>query len=101
MTPIQSVSVDQVQVVDTPTGTQVVMPCIHSVGIDNLCEVISHDINRLLGSTSHVVRLTNGGYLNLAYTSAGEVLVLEGYAIRLSISPEGHVAVGIFNANGV
>ena len=64
------------------------------MGIDNLCEVISHDINRLLGSTSHAVRLTNGGHLNLAYTDAGEILVLEGYAIRLSISPQGHVMVG-------
>jgi hypothetical protein len=99
MTLTQAFTAEQIQVVDTPEGAEVSMPCIHSVGIDNLCEVISHDINRLLGSTSHVVRLVNGGFLNLAYADSGALLVLEGHAIRVSITPKGQLIVGAHSIN--
>lgn len=70
------------------------LPVIRSVGLLDLCEVAVHRVNRVLGSTSHVVHFTNGGHVHFAYTDQGQLLILEGFAFRMECDDEGHVRVG-------
>jgi hypothetical protein len=77
-------------------GSTVDLPVIRSVGLIDMCEVVSHQTNRLLGSTSHVIRLCNGGHVHFACNDRGQVLMLEGLACRLKIDSDGHVLVGAY-----
>jgi hypothetical protein len=70
------------------------LPVIRSVGLIDMCEVVSHQTNRVLGSTSHVIRLCNGGHVHFAYNDRGQLLMLEGLACRFKIDAEGHVQIG-------
>jgi hypothetical protein len=72
------------------------LPVIRGVGLIDMCEVVSHQTNRLLGSTSHVIRLCNGGHVHFAYNDRGQLLMLEGLACRLRIDADGHVLVGAY-----
>jgi hypothetical protein len=47
------------------------LPVIRSVGLIDMCEVVSHQTNRVLGSTSHVIRLCNGGHVHFACNDRG------------------------------
>jgi hypothetical protein len=72
------------------------LPVIRSVGLIDMCEVVSHQTNRLLGSTSHVIRLCNGGHVHFAYNDRGQSLMLEGLACRLKIDADGDVQIGAY-----
>lgn len=58
---------------------------IQSVGLDNLCDVQSHTINRIANSTSHVVRFFGGGHVQFAYNDQGQFLELSGQAVNLRL----------------
>ncbi len=75
-------------------GAVVDLPAMRSVGLIDLSEVVSHQTNRVLGSTSHVIRFCNGGHVHFAYNDRGQLLMLEGLACRLKIDGDGHVQVG-------
>jgi hypothetical protein len=72
------------------------LPVIRSVGLIDMCDVVSHQTNRLLGCTSHVIRLCNGGHVHFGYNDRGQLLMLEGSACRLKIDDDGHVLVGAY-----
>jgi hypothetical protein len=38
-------------------------PCIRSVGIRDLAQVVDHRINRVFDSVGHYIRFSNGGWL--------------------------------------
>ena len=64
------------------------LPRIRSVGIADLANVLSHRIVRIVGSTSHHVHFVGGGELRYVYNSRGELIELEAYNMKGSISPD-------------
>jgi hypothetical protein len=50
---------------------------ISSIGIKRLEQVVSHQINHILDTVSHVVHFSNGGVLCFAYNKAGKLLELK------------------------
>ena len=75
---------------------EVTLPRIVSVGLGNLCEVQSHCINHILGSTSHVVQFVGGGYVQFAYSDRGELLELVGQAVNVRLDAEGRISFGTY-----
>lgn len=61
---------------------------IASVGIADLAQVQSHQINHIAGSTSHVVRFTGGGWLCYAYNERGEIIDVSAWHVMLRLGPE-------------
>jgi hypothetical protein len=59
---------------------------IKSVGIKNIGNVQSHQINTLFGSRSHVVHFVNGGVLQFAYNAKNELIELAGAKLTLHMS---------------
>ncbi|MEQ5724261.1 hypothetical protein ABN356_02780 [Providencia rettgeri] len=47
---------------------------ILSIGIENIIDVESHNINKLYGSTSHFIKFKNGGHVELSYNEDGKLL---------------------------
>jgi len=70
----------------------VTMPTIRRVGIADLTQVQSHRVNRIAGSTSHVVHFVGGGLLRFAYSEQGELIELSGRHVRGLVSA-GHEVV--------
>ncbi len=62
---------------------------IRSVGLSNVCEVESHHINRVAGSTSHVVRFIGGSCLQFAYNDRGEFIELSCGPATVAIDESG------------
>lgn len=73
------------------------MPMIRSVGIADLTQVQSHHINRIAGSTSHVVHFIGGGLLRLAYNEHGKLIELSGRHVQGRVSAENEI---VFSALG-
>jgi hypothetical protein len=59
---------------------------IESVGIHNLLEVETHQITRVVGSTSHFVRFHGGGEVSFAYNHQGKLIELSAQACGFSLS---------------
>jgi uncharacterized protein (AIM24 family) len=64
-------------------GIDVELEKVDSIGIANLCDVASHTINHILGSTSHVVLFHDGGRLQFSYSHSGQLLELSGKNIAM------------------
>jgi hypothetical protein len=58
-------------------GTTYCLSTISSIGIKRLEQVVSHQINHILDTVSHVVHFSNGGVLCFAYNKAGKLLELK------------------------
>jgi len=61
---------------------------IASVGIADLAQVQSHQINHIAGSTSHVVHFTGGGRLCYAYNERGQIIDVSAWHVMLRLGPE-------------
>jgi hypothetical protein len=59
---------------------------IESVGIHNLIEVETHQINHVAGSTSHFVRFYGGGEVRFAYNHQGKLIELSAENCAFSLS---------------
>ena len=71
------------------------------MGLLDLCEVLSHGINRIARSTSHVVHLRGGGCVRFAYSDSGELLELSATAVRSATDRDGCISFGaLSNAFG-
>lgn len=79
---------------DHQGGTAVSTGAIQTVTIADLAEVQSHDVFRIVGSTSHVVRFVGGGELRYAYNDRGQVIALAATGVRTEASPKGVVTFG-------
>lgn len=73
---------------DAEGNLLVTMPTIRSVGIADLTQVQSHHVNRIAGSTSHVVHFIGGGLLRFAYSEQGKLIELSGRHVRALASAE-------------
>jgi hypothetical protein len=71
---------------------------LSKVGIADLTEVESHQITRIAGSTSHVVRFFGGGFVQFAYNSRGELIDLRGHSITASHDRNGDLTIGAYRA---
>ena len=58
---------------------------VQSVGLENLCDVQSHTINRIANSTSHVVRFFGGGHVQFAYNDRGQLLESSGQSVNFRL----------------
>lgn len=75
------------------------MPAITRVGLHNLCEVQSHEITRIVGSTSHTVRFHDGGFVQFAYNDRGALIELSGWHFAARMHKDGTIVVGAFDAD--
>jgi hypothetical protein len=71
------------------------LPVITSVGLCNLCEVLSHDVVRVAGITSHSVCFVDGGQLRFAYSDRGELIELHCVGAGVAVSKDGRVIAGM------
>lgn len=69
---------------------------IRSVGIADLTHVQSHHINRIAGSTSHVVHFIGGGLLRFAYSEQGKLIELSGRHVRGRVSAGNEIVFSAF-----
>lgn len=70
-------------------GIELDLHCVQSVGLDNLCDVQSHTINRIACSTSHVIRFFGGGHVQFAYNDQGQLLEFSGLGVQLRLEQGG------------
>lgn len=68
---------------------------IKAVGITNLGDVIEHRITTIVGSRSHLVRFSNGGELQYAYNSLGQLIELTSRDLFIYISENHEIRFGI------
>jgi hypothetical protein len=66
---------------------------VKSIGIAHLEDVVSHDINHVLNSTSHVVRFKDGSDVQFAYSHSGELLEFSSNNIAIQIDESGKLMV--------
>ncbi len=74
-------------------GMHIDLEQITSIGIANLCDVASHTINDILGSTSHVVRFHDGGSMRFSYSHSGELMEFSGDDIAISLQESTKIMV--------
>ena len=59
---------------------------IGAVGIHDVIEVETHQITRVMGSTSHFVRFHGGGEVSFAYNHQGKLIELSAKNCAFSLS---------------
>ena len=62
--------------IDKQRNVTLDLATITAVGLQNLSDVESHQINRVIGSVSHFVRFHGGGELRFAYNHEGKLIEL-------------------------
>ena len=67
-------------------GTTYCLSTISSIGIKRLEQVVSHQINHILDTVSHVVHFSNGGVLCFAYNNAGKLLELRAEKLDAQVN---------------
>jgi hypothetical protein len=73
-------------VVDQNRNVKLDLAAIEGVGIHNVIEVESHQINRVLGSTSHYIRFHGGGEVRFAYNDQGKLIELSARDCGFSLT---------------
>lgn len=74
--------------VDTDGNTNVNLPTLSKVGIDNIFDLKSHVIMRDGDLTVHTLEMLDGGNLKVAFTSSGELVEFSGKNISSSITKD-------------
>ena len=75
-------------------GISLDLDSIRNVGIDNLCDVETHCINRVYDTISHFIRFTGGGEVRFVISLTGELLELYGQGVNMHISKGGILYFG-------
>ena len=68
---------------------------ISSVGVENICDVEAHFINTVLGSISHLIKFRNGGEVNFAYNTNGQLVDFCAKNVNLHIDQNHKVIFSI------
>lgn len=58
---------------------------IDAVGIENLVDVLSHEISNQYGFRTHLVKFVDGGEVEFAYNSNGEIIKCVGRKVLTQI----------------
>jgi hypothetical protein len=75
-------------------GIRAHLPVIGRVQLFDIGELLSHDITRVAGLTSHTLQFIGGGCLHYAYNGRGDLIEFCGYRLSASIDKDGNVTVG-------
>lgn len=76
------------------------IPVLRRMEIADLAQVLSHQINRLHQTTSHVIHFVGGGVFTCVYDDVGGLVEMEGRGTRQSTSADGVVTLfGSYVAN--
>ena len=73
---------------------------IKTVGLRNLVDVVSHEINSIASSISHVVKFANGGLLQFAYNSGGSLIDFSASKLVVTLSKDNSLLVGVPSKDG-
>ncbi len=71
--------------VRTRTTAVLALEEIKSIGIENMLEVQTYRITRIVGSVSHFVRFLDGGEVRLAYNAQGCLLEFSAQGVAVEI----------------
>ncbi|HEY8099337.1 MAG TPA: hypothetical protein VIF82_01165 [Burkholderiaceae bacterium] len=71
------------------------LPFDVTIGIKNIGEVLSHTVNSIVNSHSHVLHFANGGLLRYAYNDAGELIDLYCEKLSSSLNSKNEVVFSI------
>lgn len=72
----------------TATSSQAVtshLGTIEAVGIENLVDVLSHEISSQYGFCTHLVKFVDGGEVEFAYNTKGEIIKCEGRKVLTQV----------------
>ena len=83
----------RVFIVDKDGNTNVNLPTIQKVSIDNIIDLKSHIIMRDGNQTIHNIELLDGGTVKLAFTTDGKLVEFSGKGIRQSITKNNEVII--------
>lgn len=81
--------------VDKDGNVKVNIALITAVALKNVVDVVSHDINEIASSRSHVVRFNNGGVLQFAYSNSGKLIDFSTTNLEFTIAKDNSVHVGV------
>jgi len=59
---------------DVSGNFNIYFPSLKRVEIADITAIVSHQINRVLNSTSHVIHFVGGGFFTMAYDQHGNLL---------------------------
>ena len=79
--------------VDKDGNTNVNLPTIQKVSIDNIIDLKTHIIMRDGDMTIHNIELLDGGTVKLAFTKDGKLVEFSGKGIRQSITKNNEVII--------
>lgn len=79
--------------VDKDGNTNVNLPTIQKVSIDNIIDLKSHIIMRDGEKTTHKIELLDGGTVNLSFMTDGQLVEFSGKGIRQSITKNNEVII--------
>lgn len=93
--PFQIKSKDTLKFTITPDGRvnahsdselQINLDKIQSVGIENIVDIESYAITRIVQSTSHHIKFFGGGEVAMAYSAQGRILDFKTNGVQITIS---------------
>ena len=77
--------------IDQKGSASVHLKQIKSVGIHNLADVESHNINNIVGSISHYVRFIGGGEVRFVYNASGQLIELSATNVITTVSQNNEI----------
>ena len=80
-------------VVDQDGNTNISLPTINKVGIDNILDLKSYVIMRDGELTVHKIELLGGGSVKIAYTASGKLVEFRGKKISQTITKDNEVII--------
>jgi hypothetical protein len=69
------------------------MPAVQRLEIADIKQVLSHQVNRVFETTSHVIHFVGGGVFSCVYDQHGKMIEMDSQGLRQSSSPDGVVTV--------
>ncbi|MFM9437702.1 hypothetical protein ACFDR9_004792 [Janthinobacterium sp. CG_23.3] len=66
---------------------------VQRMEIADLAQVLSHQINRVYETTSHVIHFVGGGVFSCVYDDHGKMVEMDSRGLRQSSSPDGVITV--------
>ncbi len=69
------------------------VPAVQRMEIADVKQVLSHQINRVYETTSHVIHFVGGGVFSCVYDSQGKMVEMDSRGLRQSSSPDGVITV--------
>jgi hypothetical protein len=69
------------------------LPLVRRMEIADLTQVLSHQVNRVFETTSHVIHFVGGGMFSCVYDDHGKMIEMDGHGLHQSTTPDGVITV--------